>query len=80
MFIKKMLCCVSIFLFVIGIAGAADLADSYPAKALVFARVGIQDYLNSYIANRQGTENSKLDIVPPILPSPWGEGAPEGGG
>lgn len=63
MFIKKMLCCVSIFLFVIGIAGAADLADSYPAKALVFARVGIQDYLNSYIANRQGTEKNLLDRI-----------------
>jgi len=63
LFIKKMLCCVSIFLFVIGIAGAADLADSYPAKALVFARVGIQDYLNSYIANRQGTEKNLLDRI-----------------
>lgn len=63
MFIKKMLCCVSIFLFVIGIAGAADLADSYPGNALVFARVGIQDYLNSYIANRQGTEKNLLDRI-----------------
>ncbi|MDD3000840.1 MAG: hypothetical protein PHF29_03725, partial [Candidatus Riflebacteria bacterium] len=63
MFIKKLLCCVSIFVFVLGIAVAGDLADSYPGNALMFARVNIQDYINSYIADSKGNEKNILDQV-----------------